>query len=448
MERTEIEQTKQTMARCYKAGKEDTSDDVVLSHVSQGENEGITCESNDEEQTVSLCAALVAHECELAEITCSSEQEEEQELIKTTSTLSLLQSKSLSISGIVIMFQYFVVGFISGTLNGLLYGILVGTMALDTKKYVTSQAVIVAPWGMKCVVGFLSDHSSSKGYKRRSYCTLGHLIVCFTFCGLSMFYTAPMSKYCEQKEDSECDQFIAKDTHVIIICFMIICFGLVLSEAACDGLLVETSQSQITRVKRMLVPVGCFAIRIIGTTATSAIFVFGFNGETQSGFFSSGIPLWTLFATCAILSLLAGLLWWNAPYDTAHAHWHSEDGKRKFRGPRLESAAISHKFSVLFRFFSTRPFCNFMLYNLLAPILVNTTSPVAGLMGTYWTQTDRQQVTFLASSVTTLMLLAVMMTWFLKSDWPTVVLLTTTGTACLSLPISVFAALDICRHRC
>lgn len=349
-------------------------------------------------------------------------------------------------------FHYFLMGYISGVVNGLLYGILVGTMALDAKQYVTSQAVIIAPWSIKCCVGFLSDNFPLLRHRRRCYCIFGNILTCTVFVGLCIFYEKPMREYCEAP-DEQCMHFDPKDLHIIIVCFALICTGLVLSDSACDGLMISVSKTQITRTKRSCVPIGCFVIRVVGTTLAYAILIFGFDGETLSGFFVSGMPLWIVFASCACLGFVGIVLWcFMAKYDTEGPDLRCV-GCLAFEARTTRPADDSYcslsgvRAYELFRFACNERFCYFILYNLLAPIVVNVTSPTVGLMGMYWTPTDAKQMTFLVSTVAIILSLLALMTWFLKCNWSYIIVAVTTLTVCVSLPITVFAALDVCRNQ-
>ena len=88
-----------------------------------------------------------------------------------------------------------------------------------------------------------------------------------------------------------------------------------------------------------------------------------------------------------------------------------------------------------------------MAYNLFAPMLVNITSPSMGVMHRYWSPTGYQQFAFVISSIFTISSLSAITTWFPQAKWLHIVLATTSVTVCVTLPISVFAALDVCRNE-
>ena len=346
-------------------------------------------------------------------------------------------------------FHYFVMGYVSGVINGLLYGILVGTMSLDATQYVTSQAIIVAPWGLKCCIGFVSDNFPVIYHKRRYYCIMGNTLTCAVFVGLCIFYNRPTTREHCDPPDGKCMHFDPTDLHTIVVCFMLVCLGLVVSDSACDGLMVSVSRKQNT-VCPSVVPIGCFLVRIVGTTVASTVLIFGFDGEA-----SSGIPLWTVFLSCACLCFAGMLLWYcAAKYDAGESSLpcvgcmpREHEACAPDAGRESHCSQAIAKAGELSKFGCDERFCYFVLYNLIAPIVVNVTSPATGPMRMYWTPTDVQQVTFLVSAVATILSLVALMTWCLQTNWSHIIFAATTCTACVNLPITVFGALGLCRNQ-
>ena len=337
-----------------------------------------------------------------------------------------MRAYPFALCNLAMPFQYFVSGFVGAIITGILYGVLIGRMSVDANHYVTSQAVVLVPWGFKCCVGFLSDNFALLGRRRVYYCVMGHLVVLFTFAGLAIFYEDPLEEYCDLQSTSFCNKFATRHVRVLVICFMVTCTGLMLSESACDGLMIQVCKEQSGPVQKAKVASTCFIIRFVGAATAATLLLF-----------THDLPPVTIFVICAILSSMCMFLWLQlSQYDKPHKHEYGN-----------QIVCYDSSASQLFVLFCTPRFTKFMVYNLLAPILVNITSPSMDGMRIYWSPTGHQQFTFVISSVFTILLLTMITTWFPRAKWLHIVLTTTTVTVCLTLPISVFATLDICRSE-
>ena len=347
--------------------------------------------------------------------------------ITDNETKKLMMAYPFGICNQAMPFQYYVSGFIGAMLTGVLYGILIGNMAVDANYYVASQAVVLVPWGFKCFIGFLSDNFPLLGRRRVYYCVMGHTIVSSTFIGLTAFYEDPIKEYCDAQLTVLCNRFATRHVNVVVTCFLLVCTGLVLSESACDGLMIQVCKEQIGQVRKAKVASVCFAIRLVGAATAATLILFGHD-----------LPLRVMFVACASLSILSTLLWLRyAQYDQYNGNGYgNQTSCNQFGGG-----------SRLFDLCCTPRFSKFMVYNLFAPMLVNITSPSMGVMRMYWSPTGHQQFTFVVSSFFTISMLSMITTWFLRAKWLHIVLVTTTVTVCITLPISVFAALNICRSE-
>lgn len=152
--------------------------------------------------------------------------------------------------------QYVITGFITATFNGLLYGILMGTMAVNANVYGTAQTAITAPWALKCIAGFMSDQFPLMGYKRRYYCIIGHGLVAFVCLSLALFYNEPVPYFCDRQTKTICNPRAAEDVHVIVITFMVVAFGTMVADSACDGLMLEIAKAQTTTANRFVTTPG------------------------------------------------------------------------------------------------------------------------------------------------------------------------------------------------
>ena len=362
--------------------------------------------------------------------------------------------------------HYICTGFVSTLCSGLLYGVLMGTMAVDARIYMTSQTAVASPWGIKCVVGFLSDQFPICGHRRKYYAILGYLTVCLTSLYMTMTFMEPSSFFCTEEHErvdtgdnpSVCNRHAGDDAHVFVLSLMCIVAGLVVADSAADGMMIECAQIERAAETRTAVVVNCFILRVIGASLGSCLLATGFNSYKHLGFFDSDLSLTMFYGIICAVATFSVLLWVVAsnaeqphsqmvPCSRCCAFLHGSTWNSYVAFSRCDTAA-KHAGKML-RLFCAKPFFKFMLFNIFSPALSNISTPVDVMVRRYWAdvQQMQQQVTTLVTSFVYLVALCMVRSCMLKSNLRRVVAFITIVCVGTNAPISLLTVFGVCRNQ-
>lgn len=442
--------------------------------------------SEHNQQTPELCSGIVAiqetgkelRDDTAVEITChvrcaeiggdssmsdsessSTSEEDQAELIQELSDNGLLSAPQanhiLQAKNFALLSHYVVVGFVTTLCSGILYGVLLGSMSVDAHVYVTSQTVLLAPWGVKCIFAFLSDQFPILGYKRRYYCAIGHTLVVSVSLLLIALFEEPSDAQCAKTKIY--DPIICNENaHLLVLSLMSIVFGLVLADSAADGLMIETAQRMASTKARGNTILTCFIMRVVGAALASTLLAVGFNGRSHLGFFDWELSIQTLFGIAASMSALSSCIWCicETSEETQSTHIRCshcciipllDNGYDDYT--RCETA--SRRISKLMKMFCTRPFFFFMMFNIFSPAMLNFTSPANEMMRCYWAdvQQMQQQIVVLVTSVVYLVTLVAMCNWCRSMSWRRVVCNVTVFCVIVNWPISIVTAFNLYRNQ-
>ena len=304
--------------------------------------------------------------------------------------------------------HYFTAGFVSAVCSAVLYGVLMGVMSVQAHVYLTSQTVVASPWGIKAMIGFVSDHFPIAGSRRKYYCIGGLCISALTSLGLATLFQEPIPYHCfdgkngqgRYDDSSVCNEGADALAHVIVLSLALIMTGIVITDAAADGLMIESAQTQSRTLDRVRVPITAFILRAFGAAAGALYIGIGFNGPTHLGFFSSDIGLnFVMVTVCGLTTI--GILFWifmsaaEAVHSVHVACCKCCGGESKWNVgyalTRCDTARDSLK--ALTNTFSTKGAFMFLLFNLMVPALIAaSTSPAEAMVQRYWVKVENMQL--------------------------------------------------------
>lgn len=371
----------------------------------------------------------------------------------------------VSLANLALPVHYFVTGFVGAVCSGVLYGVLLGVMAVDAHVFVTSQTVVLAPWGVKCILAFISDAFPIMGYRRKYYCAIGHWISLFILVLLALGWEEPTPFHCMQKsaqgafgynDATVCNAHASDEAHVFVLALMLVVTGLVVADSAADGLMIETSQQQNDTKQRAAVPITCFMLRVTGGASGSLFLAIGFNGIHHLGFFHNELSLNTVCSVCAAACFISMVSWVTlsaadkpqsrfVPCSTCCAGNTSWNQHHNFS----RCSHAKSQIRVLVNLFSSKRFFCFMMFNLLSPALANISTPVDAMMRRYWVNVQQlqQQVTTLITSLIYLAGLYGIRRCCFKLSWHTIVGVVTAGAVLFNVPISLLTAFGVYRNQ-
>jgi hypothetical protein len=375
--------------------------------------------------------------------------------------------------------HYLTTGYIAAVISGVLYGVLMGVMAVEAHVYMTSQTAILAPWGTKFILGMVSDHFPIMGFKRKYYGALGYLLVICAGVYLVFGFEEPAPFHCFGPSGANsvvhsydtsvvCNSTAGGSAHLMVFALMLVSTGLVISDSAADGMMVETAQCGGTYKDRAHVPLTCFMLRTVGAGVGLLVLGVGFNGPRHLGFFTWEMQLRDLFWTLLGVSVPACAAWlFLAGHDVAvptrapcmrvcsgdRPTWDTiivEPGQtRCTRRPPTRCEVAGRRVKGLFRVFCTAAFLRFMTFNLMAPMLVSMTSPVDILVRRHWADVQQlqQQAAAFVTSLSYLLCLAAIRRCMDTVNWTMLVAGTTLCSVCAHVGITTLVALGYVRNQ-
>ena len=374
---------------------------------------------------------------------------------------------ALSCANFALPLHYFVAGSMHAIVSGLLYGTLMGVMAVEAHVYATACIIVDMPWCTKFVFGFLSDWFPIWGYRRRYYAIIGWSIVGVSYALLAATVGNPGAYYCQEErgsydENVVCNKNAARGVASFVALIVIGTLGLAIAESAADALMVEASQATEPISSRGRLQLNIYIIRLMGTVTGCVAMALSYNGQRHMGFFRYDVGTAAICTVVASTAIVVAMSWrflsasdlaqsrripWSRCCKRCDVAVDVEDCSNPFPETRLEVAKMMAKRALAVlcmpRFFG------FLCYQLVAPSIMYMASPTDGMMRRYWVEVQQmqQQFTMLFTALFYFVLLLGIRTWFLDSNWRTVVFTAIVTSVVASVPVDIITAFDVVRDQ-
>ena len=344
------------------------------------------------------------------------------------------------------LFAHFLLrGFVASCCLGVLYSLLQGVLAIKGNVYSTAQTTIVLPLALKFIFGFLSDSFPIYGYRRRSYAIIGWTIAAANLLLLALLFHEPVGFYCfdgtSYDQTRICNPQAQENAHFFILMLTAVYFGLVIADAAADGLVVEICQAQTGPSPADL---QMFSLILDALGSIVAYFFLGlcFNGHRHLGIFDWELSLRTIMYLLSALCMTAALGWlWLVSSEVAVELRPGEQA--------IHARAASTKCMFLLDVLCSHGFSLFVIYNLLATTLTAMSPPCESQVWAYVVRVENMQAqgADLVNSILTAVALELVRRFFLDSGWRQLVVWSTCISVLLSIPVVTVTVYDLQRSQ-
>jgi hypothetical protein len=354
--------------------------------------------------------------------------------------------------------HYMTAGFLTSIVTGILFVQQVGVMALHTDRYATSLVVVIAPWGLRSFIGFMSDQLPICNYRRKPYQVLGWIIVSTGFVLLYALYTEPEPYYCfdstvmEYDYQSVCNHDAAKDAGLLTLIFAIVTAGVVVSTSALDGLVVERSQNCPKYESPLLTTQ---ALWLFGSFIGRLCIAIWFNDKRHMGFFVGfSMKLDTMLLICSVLAV--SMIFFSICLSNAENMVPS----RFFSMINREGMQSSHvgvqtcqtlKISIIrvCRMVTNVHVFKLCMFCLLASSALAFTSPVDWAVRRYWAKVllFQQQIAWLVSDGLLAMIILIFKNTLMHANWRVLLCVTIPISTTTSMAIYAITSMNVFRNQ-
>ncbi|KAJ0396982.1 hypothetical protein ATCC90586_008999 [Pythium insidiosum] len=210
-----------------------------------------------------------------------------------------------------LLVNYACIGFLNGLLPAIVYPFFKLYLNMEGFQVNAAGAIIMLPWSYKTFFGVLTDHYPILGYRRKSYILIGWFVC---FLALMVLAYGPREEPYYLPGEIQRTKTVAlrvvqnRDAPSAgaryLVELMAVCLGYVITDVACDGIMVELAQHEFIEV-RGNVQSTIYIIRFTGNLVGGIVAAFFFNGIEYGGTFDWSIHYETIFFACAVLTLFS-----------------------------------------------------------------------------------------------------------------------------------------------
>ena len=371
-------------------------------------------------------------------------------------------------SNFAVPLHYFASGAVQNSTYSLLYGVLMGVMAVRGYVYVTARALVMAPWILRCVFGMLSDCVPVAGYRRKSYCVLGWLLVLLAMLGMRFMFTEPdTNRYCSDAthgglgdyrvEMGVCNPDAGRDAWLFVILVALSMLGLTIADSASDGLIMECAQSWECAFKKGRVLSTSMVLRMLGG-ASGSLFTAGcFNGRRHLGFFDWELSLDSISVIVGCIASGCMVAWvLFSPVENQMLHQPGLcSGCKPATHERLMAMSssvwgnIRHHIGRIAQHLCTSPYRRFVWFQILATTMTWAVPPSHDMIKVHWVhvQQMQEQVTDVVTLTVFSLSLSFFRTQLLEASKQNVVMLAAMIGSVGNLCIMLFTICDATRSQ-
>ncbi|GLD94469.1 hypothetical protein PINS_up003080 [Pythium insidiosum] len=207
--------------------------------------------------------------------------------------------------------NYACIGFLNGLLPAIIYPFFKLYLNMQSFQVNAAGAIIMLPWSYKTFFGILTDHYPILGYRRKSYILIGWFVC---FLALMILAYGPREEAYFLPGEIQRTKIVA--LRVVqnrnapdagaryLVELMLVCLGYVITDVACDGIMVELAQHEFIEV-RGNVQATIYITRFTGNLFGGMVAAICFNGIEYGGSFNWSIHYETIFFASAVLTLFS-----------------------------------------------------------------------------------------------------------------------------------------------
>ncbi|ETM38691.1 hypothetical protein L914_15073 [Phytophthora nicotianae] len=209
-----------------------------------------------------------------------------------------------------LLVNYACIGFLNGLLPALVYPFFKLYLNMDGFQVSAAATVVRLPWSYKTLFGLLSDHLPISGYRRKPYMLIGWAISIVALVVLAYNpIEAPYYKAGEIQRTREINLRVIENEDAAasggqyLLRLLVVCAGYVMTDVACDGVMVEMAQLEPIEV-RGRAQTTIYMVRYSASLAAGLVAALCFNGKVYGGTFSWSVAPNSVFWGCAAVALL------------------------------------------------------------------------------------------------------------------------------------------------
>ncbi|KAE8883506.1 hypothetical protein PF004_g30 [Phytophthora fragariae] len=204
-----------------------------------------------------------------------------------------------------LLVNYACIGFLNGLLPALVYPFFKLYLNMDGFQVSAAATVVRLPWSYKTLFGLLSDHLPIAGYRRKSYMLIGWIISIIALAVLAYNpIEAPYYKAGEIQRTREIELRVVENADAAnsggryLLRLLVVCAGYVMTDVACDGVMVEMAQLEPMEVRGQA-QATIYMVRYSASLMAGFVAALSFNGEVYGGTFSWSVAPNSVFWGCA-----------------------------------------------------------------------------------------------------------------------------------------------------
>ncbi|GMF45486.1 unnamed protein product [Phytophthora fragariaefolia] len=216
----------------------------------------------------------------------------------------------LDTSRLGLLVNYACIGFLNGLLPALVYPFFKLYLNMDGFQVSAAATVVRLPWSYKTLFGLLSDHLPIAGYRRKPYMLIGWVI---SFIALAVLAYNPIAepyyKAGEIQRTRNIELRVVENADAAnsgghyLLRLLVVCAGYVMTDVACDGVMVEMAQLEPMEVRGQA-QATIYMVRYSASLMAGFVAALSFNGEVYGGTFSWSVTPNSVFWGCAAVTVL------------------------------------------------------------------------------------------------------------------------------------------------
>ncbi|GAB9464424.1 Folate-biopterin transporter [Globisporangium polare] len=337
-----------------------------------------------------------------------------------------------------LLVNYACIGFLNGLFPSLVYPFF--KLYLNMESYQVSAALMVTqlPWSYKTFFGVLSDHYPICGYRRKSYILIGWAI-CFVALMVLAYspHEEPYYKSGEIQRTRDTAARIVGNPHAplagarYLVEIMLVCIGYVISDVACDGIMVELAQHEHIEVRGTAQSM-IYMVRYGANLAASVVAALCFNGAEYGGSFSWTVPYHIVFFACGVITTLGCI---------STVFFLSEEP--------FPPDMLKHPWREMWRIFKQRAIWQLMAFHFLNSFLSNFSFSGMASIQEYWAGVVPLNNS-ISTCVSTFLFVGatwIMRTYYLNSSWRALMLACSLFTSVVNYGVNMAVTFDVERNQ-
>jgi hypothetical protein len=309
---------------------------------------------------------------------------------------------------------------------------------MESYQVNAASVVLSLPWSFKTVVGILSDHYPLFGSRRKSYMLIGWFIA-FVFL-LFMAYTPKELPYFlpgEIQRTSNVSLRIIENPNApkagskYLLDLMAVCFGYVIVDVACDGIMVELAQHERMEIRGTLQST-IYITRYSANLIAAIVATFCLNGKEYGGSFDWTFSYTNLFFCCCFFCVFGCI------------------GTCFFLNEEKENNYFTQNpFNDMWQITKQRAIWQLMLFHFMNSFLSSFNFSSSSGIQQYWAKVDPLSDSIANCISIFLFVLATftVKTWFLHTSWRAIMVVCSLMTIIGNFTVNFLVIYDICRNK-